>query len=191
MCGFACTHAYEIIYVGRAQNSVSVYCHLAKMLFKAALAALGASMASAGNCAPLSPQSNLTIWPCAGADPSLFVWSYAPRGNSPYGPRFLQLKSNPSMCMAEVGISPLSNTANVGVAPCDATNPSTGWYIGVDGAVYSAQDGMVLDVYDQLTTPGTRVDTYNPNGQLNQKWMWNATAGLLVSAQSGFCAGLC
>jgi hypothetical protein len=167
--------------------------HISVVVLLGSLAIASAHL-SAACTQPNAAGSNLTMYPCAGADPARFAWDYIP-GKAPWGPRLFQLRgSSPPVCMAVVGTSPLSSSPNVASAPCDTTSPTAytqGWYIQADSSIISSQDGNVLDVYDNQVTPGTRVDTFGPNGGSNQLWSYNATTGQLVTALDSFCAGLC
>ena len=115
---------------------------------------------------PLAVGSNLTIYPCG--DPSRFSWDYVQK-STPFGPQFLQLRSDKTICLAIDGVydSPNGPLTNVGTASCDPSSYYQGWYIQPNGMIISSLDASVLDVYDLQTTPGTRVDAYSSSGMLD------------------------
>lgn len=155
----------------------------------AAAVLLGAAPLSAACSGPTAGQ-NVSMFPCGQAGAAQ-AWNY-----THVGPNLgvFSLRASPNLCMAIIGASPLSNTPLVGVSSCSSTPPQL-WAIGFPGqpqtVIYSANDGNVLDVYDNVLAPGTSVDTFSPNGGANQAWTFSPNSGQLVTALDNFCLSVC
>jgi hypothetical protein len=56
--------------------------------------------------------------------------------------------------------------------------------------ITNVNSGLVMDVYQNSTTPGTQIDQYTSNGQSNQHWQVTSLGGglyKLVAVSSGLC----
>ena len=142
-------------------------------------------------CTPPALLGPVTTWPCNTAGANV-TWVWTPEsGPVPFGS--FSLKSAPSMCLGLFGTNSLSGAPSAALVACGSA--STRWSFFPNQAptnIYSAYNGNLLEVYDNVLTPGTGIETWANNGGANQLWTWNASTGQLVtSLTDADCMAVC
>lgn len=150
---------------------------------------------------PLAGQ-NLTLAPCQST--TGMVWTFQSCTSSPsVTGQFVLTKTAGSptgpLCMAVFGTNPLTGSQNVGLQPCiaQAQCASATSQLFVPGPVTApnsiqhAATGNCLDLPNQDTSVGTRVELWSCNGGSNQMFSYDAGTGAINSAIGGVCAGVC
>ena len=138
-------------------------------------------------CNPPQPGSPVTIQPCS---VTANAWSF----NSTTGLGMFSLKANPSLCMALGPIYQPSGAPSVVLAKCDWSDYSQRWAWNIlpgPTQLFNGLVGNVMDVFNNEYTPGTQVETYSPNGGLNQAFTWTSQGQIITSLDNVSCVAVC
>lgn len=109
----------------------------------------------------------------------------------------LQLSGAPSLCLGifnEHG--PVSDSPQVGVVPCNASDSRQQWSLPAQGVVDTVTNkhygaSTCLDVDGQSTAYGALVEMWACDGGSNQRFRWDASTGQLEEPVSHLCIGVC
>lgn len=156
-----------------------------------AVAKYGADKYTAGCVASPVAGTNLVLEDCNG-DPAAALWRFVPaRGEA----GVLQLDSNPSLCVAQVGLNPHTGEPNLALGACnvsDATQHLLPFPL-TNSMLLNPLSGKCVDAEGGGAGAGARIELYSCDGGGNQAWlMRQQDDGLrLVGGGSGLCLTAC
>jgi hypothetical protein len=140
-------------------------------------------------CSTPAVGSNVTTQPCNTAG-AANAWTYTSL-NKPVPLGQISLQSAPSLCMTLGPVYPLSSVPLVVLGACNSSDPSQMWAVAPTGYIFNGNVGDVMEVYDNVMTPGAPIEVYNMNSGANQQWSYSAANGQLSTALNGMCASVC
>jgi hypothetical protein len=139
-------------------------------------------------CKTATQGSNISsvVCPASGQDGSArFTWTVI---NTNIGQ--FSLNSNPSLCIGDTGTDPVTNSPQVGLVTCDATDKTQQWKSS-NGAYAQVSSGNCMDIPNQNPALSISLDIWACNGGSNQQFSYDASTGFISPALNGDCLGVC
>lgn len=139
------------------------------------------------SCNPPAPGTPVTIQPCT---VTASQWAF----NATTQLGMFSLKLNPSLCLGLGPIYQPSGSPSAILSKCDWSDYSQRWAFNIlpgPTQLYNGLVGNVMDVFNNEVSPGTQVETYSPNGGLNQMFTWTSNGNLITSLDNVSCVAVC